>query len=394
MAKKIVSTFIVLLTLGLFCAAAVTNTAEIKITGENRYKAVRLTPEIYNAANADLSDLLVKDAKGENVPYFINSNIGTYKATEKSYPMELINSYVKDDSFYFDYKLSTIGSADAIATSIEFFTKSNNFAKPVDLFGSYDDIHWEFVQSDKLYSVDDRSKLVIEFQKLQKYTHYRIKLKNNLEKISFDAVNLIYNTELREEKYYIETIAPKFSVESKAKETNIMLEGLKNLKLCDVTIETDSMFMRTVSAGGRERKELYNLSFDGVSYADTTLPLGWRVVQDSFVINIFDGDDKPIDITGVTVRYYVDEVIFEAEPGDVHYLEFGADPKKTAPVYDIARYKDEILKGEIDNLEIGEISYSQETVPKERDYRWIFNVVIIAIALLLGAVIFLKLKQR
>ena len=259
------------------------HTAEIEISGSNRYKALRLAPQIYNAANSDLSDILIKDSSGGNVPYFINSSAGQ---------------------------------------------------SPSD-----------------------------------------------------------------EENDFIESLEPQFTIESGDRMTQIIIEGLKNLRLCDVTIHTGSMFKRDAMTPDGMRKEIYNLSINDISSSDTAIPLYWHVSPyDLFVIAIDDGDDTPIVIDGVTVRYYADDIVFEAAEGEGYTLEFGADPSAAPPVYDIQRYRSEILEGAIDSVSIGEISYAPEEPPEEaqppRDYRLVFNIVVIVTALLLGVVIALKLRGR
>ena len=395
--KKAISILFVLVLTG--CAASsnasYAHTASIEISGENPYKALRLTPQIYHASNSDLSDLLIKDSKGENVPYFINTGANRVYSNRGIYQMALINAYLKDDSFYFDYKLNAAQSGDIISTSIEFATKNTNFAKEVDVYGSYDNIHWDHIQKDTLYSIDDKSKLAIAFARPQKFTHFRLKLANNLEQISFDMVDLVYSIETSEETYFIETLEPAFMMESGDKRTDIVIEGLENMRLCDVTVHTDSMFKRNVRTPHGISKELYNLSLSGTSYADTTIPLYWNTSQDkTYRLTIADGDDKPITIRSITVRYYADDVVFEGKAGGDYTLEFGRDSAKTAPVYDIERYKNEILKGTIDKAVIGEIRYVTEERAPERNYRVIFNIVIIVVTLLLGTVILLKLKKK
>jgi len=395
MTNKIVSVFLIILLLVFYSITALAHTAKIEIEGENRYKAIRLTPQIYSAANSNLSDLLIKDSRGESVPYFINTGSKTESVNREAYSMELINSYLMEDNFYFDYKLATTRSGDTISTSIDFVTRNANFAKEVDVYGSYDNVHWDFVQKDKIYSIDDKSKLTIEFEHPQKFTHYRLKLANNLEQIYFDTVNCIYSVETSEETYFIQNLEPEFRVESGEKTTSIVIEGLKNLRLNDITIHTDSMFKRNARAPNGVNKEIFNLSLNDTSYSDTTIPLYWYISPDeSFIVTIADADDKPIQVNGVTARYYADEIVFEGDSNEVYTLEFGEDPAKTAPVYDIERYKSEILRGAIDKVVIGEITYEEAEEPAPgRDYRLIFNIVIVIVTLLLGTVIVLKLRK-
>jgi hypothetical protein len=264
-----------------------THTAKIKIGGENQYKAVRLTPQIYNASHANLADLLIKDASGENVPYFINTSE------------------------------NTSGS--------------------------------------------------------------------------------------RKASFFVETVIPGFSIEKGNRRTDIVIEGLKNLRLCDVTIDTDSMFKRMARTADGTQKEIYNLLLNGASYTDTTIPLHRHISRDAaYMITIADGDDKPIKINGVIVRYYADDIVFGGKTGEIYTLEFGRDAVNTPPVYDIERYKNDILRGPMDKVAIGEINYvyaaeivSAEKIPDaERDYKVVFNIVIVIVTLLLGIVILVTLKRK
>jgi hypothetical protein len=370
--------------------------ADIAIQGENRYKSLRLTPQVYNASHSRLADLLIKDHNGEPVPYFINSNLQETNTSRETWLLVLVDSYIKENYFYFDYKLAVERNSDTIATSLEFSTRNTGFAKSVDVYGSHDGINWDFVQSDTLYVVDDRSKLVINFKQSQKFTHYRFRLANNLEQIFFGMVNLVYSTVVSEETWFIESLTPSFTIESEDKTTKIIIDGLKNLRLCDLTIDTDSMFIRNVRAPGGIKKELYHLSINGAEYNDTTLPLIRHVVKDQlFTIIIDDADDRPINIKAITVRYYADDLVFEGIDGKMYTLEFGIDSVKTAPVYDIARYRNEILKGPIDRLSLGPIRYT-ETVPEGKlgFNKMIFNIAVILVTLLLGVLIVFRLKKQ
>jgi len=78
-----------------------THHAYISNEGTNKYKSIRLTPEIYNNANSDLSDLRIKN-NGEDVPYFIwGGSQSDFEVNTENHSMSLINSYTKDDEFYF-----------------------------------------------------------------------------------------------------------------------------------------------------------------------------------------------------------------------------------------------------------------------------------------------------
>ena len=384
--------------------SAHTAAIEMDAAGTSTYKTVRLTPEIYNHANSDLSDLRVLDGQGEAVPYFVNRKIERTEERHRLYGLEQIDGFVKDDAVYFDYRVADEAEADqdVVAKQLVFITGHTNFAKDVDVYGSYDGENWTFVQADKLYVVEEATKLEIDFVETQKYTHYRVKIANNQERVGFSMVCLRRQEVAVDEQFFVESIRPVFTVEEDAEQkvTRVRVEGLQNLNVSDITIETDSMFKRQVLVPP-QRKELYNLALNGVSYADTTIPVQTVLKADSmdggaYVLTIHNNDDKPIEVKGITARYYADEVVFEAREGESYRLSFGADAAAAAPVYDIVRYQDEILKGAVDRVSLGDFVYEavSEASEPETDYSMIFNGVIVGVAVLLGVVILLRLRNK
>ncbi len=378
----------------ILCTNVFAHTAQIVNKGDNKYKALRLTPQVYNLANSDLSDIRLKDEKGNIIPYFINSSYSTSYQESYIYPMIMIDSFEKDDFFYFDYKIDKDYDRDILATSIALNTKNEGFAKRVNVSGSYDGVKWTNIQEDTIYNVDNNSNLEIKFSATQKYTHYRLKLSNNLEKLSFDNVELYYSEEKSKTDYFIEKLMPEYTVEEKGKETHINISGLTNLRLDEITIGSDDVFKRDASTpNGVE--EIYNLSFGNESYSDTSLQMNQYVSKrDIFTVVIHNKDDKPIQISSVAVKYYTDELVFDGSAGGSFVLEFGADDTLQKPAYDIANYKSDVLRQQIDKLEISNISVAQPAqVKKEADYTLVFNITVVIVAIILGAIILVRLKR-
>ena len=198
-----------------------------------------------------------------------------------------------------------------------------------------------------------------------------------------------------------EKLTPEFRTEEKDRETRIYIEGLKNLRLGEITVGTDSMFRRVVEVSSFGiRRELYNLSFGDTVYRDTAIPFDRDTGrEDILTLIIYNGDDRPINITGIEVWYYADELVFEGGEGETYTLRFGADSGVKAPVYDIVKYEDEILKGNIDLLEIHSITFEEiqpepKPEPEQYDFKMIFNIVVMAVAALLGVLILLKLRKN
>ncbi len=378
-------------------AADFSYSADIENHGEKNYKAVRLTAEVYNNLSENMADIMIFDNKNEPVPYFINNFNESKESTHNSYELELVNSFVKEDSFYYDYALKDAVPEDVTATSMELLSGSENFAKQLELFGSYDNTHWEKVQDDIIYNVDGSSKPYINFNGSKKYTCYRIKLFNNMEKVEFSTVKLNYDRTLQNREYFIETLSPEYSTEEKGNTTVINLKNIKNLKLSKVSIKTESTFKRKATFNDSMTKTLYNLEFNNVKYRDLAIPLeSYLNTKNEAEVTIENNDDKPVEITGVEVEYLVDELVFKgSETGDFT-LKYGSNKLNTPKSYDISNYKDQILTEGYDLLNIdniNKVAASEQPEEINVNYKLIFNIIIIIVAVVLGFIVVKKLKK-
>ena len=398
MLKKLIVSMVIFIALPCATAYAVdySYSTSIDNKGSYKYKAIRLTPKIYNKIKGDMADLEICDKDNEQIPYFINSFVESEAESRNNYDMKLVNSYAKDEYLYYDYALKNQHDGDITSTSMEVQTAQEGFAKKVEIFGSYDNVNWEKVQDDILYSVDGNKKLEITFNGIKKYTYYRFKIPNNLEKISFSSVALKFNKTVQKKEYFINSVSPEFSTEERGNTTVVKIQGLKNLKLSSITLNTDSTFKRKVTFDGSDSKMLYNLDFDNISYRDLTIPLtSHRVIADTAEITIDNKDDKPIKVSGIEANYLADELVFEGSKSDEYTLKFGNSEIQTPKNYDISNYKELIFKEGYDVLNVKEIKEEPSKAPikAQYDYKLIFNITISVVAVVMGIIVFLKLKK-
>lgn len=372
------------------------HSARIQNSGNKKYKAVRLSPVIYNNINENMADLVLYNKNNEPVPYFINSFIESEIESKKTYEMKLVNSFVKDEYFYYDYTLKNSQDEDVTATSIELQSDKSDFAKKVEIFAGYDNVKWEKVQDDMIYDIDGNKKLEIVFDNIKKYTYYRFKIPNNLEKVSFSNVVLKYNKMLQKKDYFTDTILPTFTTDERGTATVIKIHDIKNLNLSSITLKTDSIFKRNVSFDSNASKMLYNLEFQSTKYKDLTIPLDrYRVTADTVEMVIDNKDDKPIKVLGIEATYMVDELIFDGSQSEDFTLRFGNNEIQIPKSYDISNYKEQILNEGYDVLSIEEIKTEPQKAPvkSQYDYKLIFNITILAVATVMGIIIVLKLKK-
>lgn len=368
--------------------------AVIDDSGSNRYKTVRLTPAIYAAADPALGDLRLYDADGDQLPYFIRSGGSTGQTSSHSYPLTQTDSFLKEDAFYLDFAAQTQPNVDLEATALRLTTAAASFAKQVVVRGSYDGTHWEELCTDTIYRVDGAEKLEIPLLGVRSYTHYRLELANNLEQLVFEGAELIYSAASSQSYSFVETLSCTPAVEQQERRTAVTLSGLRNLRLHSITLHTDDMFKRTVTTP-QGQKELYRLQLGDTAYTDATLLMHDSVwTEDTLTLTVQNGDDKPLNITGVTVEYLADELVFEGAAAP-YRLEFGTG--LPAPEYDIARYREQVLTQPLDQLTVGEVTALPQTPPPPADttnWQLIFNIVLVAVAALLGVLLLTRMRNK
>jgi len=211
-------------------------------------------------------------------------------------------------------------------------------------------------------------------------------------------VELKYNLVYHEKEYFTETLSPEYNVAEQENKTVIKIKDLKNLKVTGITLKTDSTFKREVTFDGRISKTLYNLNFNGMQYTDLTIAVEpYRITSDTAELVIDNKDDKPINVEGIEIEYLFDELVFEGSGSKEYVLKFGNNEILTPKSYDISNYKEYILDEGYDILNIREIvelpRKEPETKPPEYDYKLIFNISIILVAVIMAVIIFLKIKK-
>ena len=373
--------------------------AEILLSSDGEYQAVRLVPEIYNHLNRNLADILIKDEAGNILPYFINSyDIFVSDALTITTPLVLVYSFIYEGDSFFDYKVETVSNRDTLATSLLVQTSSSMFAKSIELWGSHDGIEWSFVQRDSLYRVDGSEKLTIYFSTVQRYTHYRIKIPNDGNNdLLINGMVLEYSQHAVEQNFFSEPFQPTFDIVQDGRNTVIELHGLRNVRINELTIHTNSRFQRPVSFANGRTQELYNLNFasGGQYYRSLTLNFGgYSEQQNIMTVTIHNGDNSPIDIENITLTYFADEIVFEAGSGAFATLFFGNSSITRPPVYDIVNYKAFILNAGYEVLPFQSIVFTEEIILEPRDFSFVFNIVLVAISILLGFVILIRLRRQ
>lgn len=379
-------------------ASADIYSAAIELTGDKNYKSVRLTPEIYNIANADLSNITL--VSGETVvPYFINSYRPTSNSEEQSFELSLVNTY-SENGYTFYYFSPKEPTENIRATSLQLIPSETAFAKQIEIFGSLDGENWGKIMDDSIYMVSGDRKLLINFGLVLEYPHYYIQMSQGSQDINFRQAFLHYNGNQALKDSFSTSVTPAFEARQKGKNTILSITGLKNLTLDSVTISTDSLFKRRVSFGPIA-KTLYNLKFENAEYRDLTMQMyEYKSSENMAELSIVNNDDAPIHITRVQARITAQDLVFSAEGLSEISLSVDTEYSGAAPKYDIEGYRSYILDEGFDAVRMQPLALvgSSQTAPKKQTdpdlMKRILNVIVILTALVLLFVIISRLCTK
>ena len=303
--------------------------AEIMLSGSG-YKAIQITPDIYSNSRPNLADIVIMSDDGTVIPYFIHDGAAVEEAFDSSFSMDFENRFIYNNNLYLDFSLTSLPeNQDILATSIRLSSR-DQFVRDVSILGSYDGSYWEPVTSYNIFNVSDSQRLEIPLSPAQRYRWYRFRIPFAEDTVTFDSVELNYNSSIWRFSDFIEGLAVPFSVEEDGTTTIVTLQGVRNLPIVNISLGTESMFKRRVTAG-HSQKELFNLMFEDASYQDLTLPMdGYTSHSDELTLLIFNNDDIPIQLDSIEIEYRTAVLVFEAPQSGSAYVYYG-NPEITSP---------------------------------------------------------------
>lgn len=380
----------------------------IQLEGTSKYKAVFLSEEVYEHANPNLEDLRIIDSEGSAIPYYIQNGQTDTENNRIAHGSILTSKIQKNNDTLFDFKINPIReNQDIIGNTLVFSLPEQNFLKHLVIFGSYDGNHWEEVGRDYIYRTDRIQKSEVSLEENYKYGYYRIKMIDNAEKISLSNLELIYSETLLEWQDYQKSIKLPYEIKNEGKETIIQLENPQQLKIKEISLDVSGNFQRSYLLFGSEQRrieaegpqELYNLSFKDVEISSTSISLAQHPISDQQItINIANLDNPPLDIQNVNVVYDIDKIVFENN-GIAPYRLYYGNPQAQVPQYDLKQFQDYIEKEKQDILKLDSaVALNEDTANtnhlKGFNLKVFFNVIVVAISILLAIFLLRKLNHK
>lgn len=377
---------------------------EILIHEGFEYKSIMLDKEVYKYSNDDLSDIRIVDQNNEFVPFYIESQYEEIAKANNSYIYyaENILTFSKNNDLFMDFKLiSESIEKDFIVNQLDLdLDLSNNFAKDIIIYGSYDNEKWDSLKKDKIFNISDenKSKTTINLDENFKYNYYRIAILKNIENIQVEGIIAIksYDAEINSNDYTLEEKL-EYKTIQEVDNTIITILNPNKLKIYNIQILTKDLFQREYKLEIKNdflyNEGIINSDKNGnvINIYDNYL----RKEAEEFNLTIYNRDDKPIKIDEIVVSYYIDKVVFKANNNQTYRMLVGNE-NAISPSYDITSYKKNIENEDKEIAVFGDTLERsiEEPAAKNINLKLILNLVVIGTSLALMFIIFNSIKKK
>lgn len=371
---------------------------QIQTDDAQRFNQFEISPEIYAKSQFGLGDLRIVDDKGGPAPYILSGQRTTYREMQDAAAFTQDRTFRKNNDTFFDFTGEVPAGTDLILNQLTAgIGYSGDFFKYVELYGSYDSTHWEWIGNDSFYRVQGSIDDVIPLNGTEKYTSYRIVILDNIENISLTDLTgtLITASEKLSERTIILGSGQYVRSEDKTA-TRITIKGYRNLPVQSLSIDADGLFHRPcrVISGNDDATAdvfasgwLYQSTLKGSQPLKNNLPVAIGQPYDTLTLIIENGDNPPLTIQNITLEYTAETLVFEPAKGKSYSLHYG-NTEALRPQYDLEQFKNEIAQQSIGTAQLSAesgITAPTKSLPASLvSQKTIFSIVIFAVALLMG----------
>lgn len=323
------------------------------------YYTIVLSPEVLGRSRADLGDLRLLDQAGKEVAYLLENEPAMYERTwMRSYKL------LRNERMGRWTVVEMEADSAALVDEIQVRVRNARVGKRARITGSDDRKDWYMIQDECLSvgeSGDATSVLRFVDLPLSDYRYYRITLDDSLS-APVQVLDLGHSGRSRSEGRYV-PIDGLSSTRSEEKGiTRIALTGRHPFKADRVIVDvrSDVPFLRLghyyqhVVYTERDRKrevqrwreeELGSFSLARATRGVLPGPMPSagrpRTIVDTLWLEVANGDDRPLDITGIRAFQLEHRLVAKLKAGE-RYTVTTADAKANAPRYDIALFRDSL----------------------------------------------------
>ncbi|MGO4772349.1 hypothetical protein ACEN2I_11860 [Flavobacterium sp. W22_SRS_FK3] len=328
-------------------------TGKIKQVKENGFHEIPLSAEIRSYSKRDLSDVRIFDARGNKIPYFINSNSEAIQNTFEEYSIVSRTVFPKKST-------SIIITAPSAKNNnqLSLFIANADVEKKYSISGSNDQREWFGISNSQvLYDLNSSTEASVV-----KTISYPLSTYKYL-KIDFDdqktlPINVLkvgnFNTQLQ--KNIFQEIKPKKSSTtevSSEKETQIhvLFDGPQVINQITFNISSPTYYKRTaiiykkVTVQNKRKSQIVNeeiVSFELNSNTKNSFNIP-EIFEKDFYIKIENHDNLPLSISTIKYSQKPISIIADLNANEIYSIKTG-NKNLTEPDYDLSNFKNNILE--------------------------------------------------
>jgi hypothetical protein len=359
---KLNSLFI-LLFLTNFSFAQFQTTGKIKEVPENGFHEIVLSPEIRSYSKRDLSDIRIFNTKGNEIPYFIQSNSEALLNTFEEYTIVSKTVFPKKST-------SIIIAVPAVKNNnqLSLFIANADVVKNYSISGSNDQTQWFGISNsqtlDDLNSSSEASVIKTISYPLSTYKY----LKFDFDDRKTLPVNILkvgnFDTQLQ--KNILQEVRPKKAATTeltslKQTEIHVLFDAPQIINEIAFEISRPTYYKRNViiykkvQQQTKHKLETYDeeiVSFELNSNTKNSFIIP-EIFEKEFYIKIENKDNQPLNISAVKYSQKPVSVIVDLNANEKYIIKTG-NKILNEPEYDLSDFKNNIT-GKLPQTNIYEI---------------------------------------
>lgn len=372
-----------------------------------------LDQEIFNVAQKDLSDLRIVDKEGNDMPFKLIVESGTF-SQENIYPVKILNNSYSTEGGY-NIFIVDFGQDGFLNSSLNILTSSENFKRVVEILGSNDTSSWNVLKKDGyIYDYTDKignfkaQNTTVNYPE-NAYRYIQVKIFTSGEAplaINGAQISKITRKEKRET-----IISPAYTTKENVtkKITEIVIDlDKKGWPTSNLLINSlDENFNREVAIYQSSDKvnwqsvgQGYIFNYNTPKFVGANLDIKYRETDKQYLkIEIFNGDNKPISIDNISVKTILRSIVFQygADVTSGSYRLYYGNSKADFPQYDLDKFFSYLDTGKYFSSSLSDEqlnSFYQEEIPplSERIPYLIPGILTLAI-LMMGLIVFKFVKK-
>jgi len=346
------NSFFILLLLTNLSFAQFQTTGKIKEVTENGFHEIILSPEIRSYSKQDLSDIRIFNAKGNEVPYFIQSNSEALLSTFEEYTIVSKTVFPKKST-------SIIIAIPSVKNNnqLSLFIANADVVKNYSISGSNNQTEWFGISNsqilDDLNSSSEASVVKTISYPLSTYKYL---------KIDFDdrktlPINILkvgnFNTQLQ--KNILQDIKPKKTIRfelllpQKHTQLQVIFDAPQIINQIDFEISRPTYYKRKAvifkkvkreSKGKTEiiEEEIVSFELNSNTKNSFTIP---EIFEKDFYIKIENKNNQPLTISSVKYSQKPVSAIVELYANEKYIIKTG-NKNLNEPDYDLSDFKNNI----------------------------------------------------